>query len=189
MKQLLIYSITLIALSFGLFSKEYQVDKSKKNLVKFISDAPIESFEGVTNSIDGYIFNKEDSIEGSKLYFEVDLNTVDTDNGLRNRHMRENYLETDKYPLTSYTGTIVKSEKLEDGHYKVTAKGKFKVHGVDKDKTITADLYIYGNILHVKSQFIVTLSDHNIDIPSLMLVKIKEDMDLRVDFFLNEVTK
>jgi polyisoprenoid-binding protein YceI len=165
------------------------VDKSKKNVVKFISDAPVEDFEGVTNSIDGYIFNKEDKLDGSKLYFEVDLNTLDTDIGLRNRHMRENYLETDKYPLASYTGNIVKMAKLEDDHYKATAKGKFKVHGVERDMTIEADIYVYDDVLHVKSQFEVALTDHKIDVPSIMFVKIDENMDVRVDFFLKEVSK
>ncbi len=181
--------IILFALvgTLTLFSKEYQVDKSKKNVVKFISDAPIEDFEGVTNSIDGYIFNEEDKIDGSDIYFEVELNTVDTDNGLRNRHMREDYLHTDKYPLTTFSGTIVESEKVDDKHYKIKAKGKFEVHGVEKTKTIEADIYKYGKTLHIKTKFVVTLTDHNIEVPSLMLVKIDENMDLRLDFYTTEV--
>lgn len=189
MRQLLsVILITILSLSVAV-SKEHQVDKSKKNVVKFISDAPVEDFEGVTSSIDGYMFNEEDEIKGTKIYFEVDLNTLDTDIGLRNRHMRENYLHTDKYPLATYDGLITESKKIEDKHYKVKAKGKFKVHGVEKEKEIEADLYVYGDIYHVKTQFVVPLSDHNIEIPSIMTVKIDEDMDLRLDFFLKEVSK
>lgn len=181
--------IILLLVALPLSAKEYQVDKSQKNIVKFISDAPIESFEGTTNSIDGYIFNKEDELKNSKLYFEVDLNTLETGIGLRNRHMRENYLETAKYPLASYTGNIVKTKKLDDNHYEVTAKGKFKVHGVENDMTIDADVYIYDDVLHLKSQFVVALTDHKIDVPSIMFVKIDENMDVRVDFFVKEVSK
>lgn len=187
-KLLLILLISLLSLSI-VDSKEHQVDKSKKNMVKFISDAPVEDFEGVTSSIDGYMFNEADEINGTKLYFEVDLNTLDTDIGLRNRHMRENYLHTDKYPLATYDAVITEAKKIDDKHYKVKAKGKFKVHGVEVDKEIEADLYVYGKIYHVKTKFVVPLSDHNIEIPSIMTVKIDEDMDLRLDFFLNEVTK
>lgn len=179
-------SILLLSVSYTL-SKEYQVDKSKKNVVKFISDAPIEDFEGVTNSIDGYIFNEQDELEGSEIYFEVDLNTVDTDNGLRNRHMREDYLHTDKYPLTTYSGKITESKKVDDKHYKVKSEGKFKVHGVETTKEIEADIYKYGKTLHIKTKFVVPLSDHNIEIPSIMLVKIDENMDLRLDFYTTEV--
>ncbi len=43
-------------LSTVALAAEFQVDKSSKNLVKFISDAPLEDFEGKTDKIDGYIF-------------------------------------------------------------------------------------------------------------------------------------
>jgi polyisoprenoid-binding protein YceI len=188
MKKLIL--IGFILLSSGVFAKvEHQVDKSKKNLVKFISDAPVEDFEGITSSIDGYMLGEEGNFIGTELYFEVQLNTVDTDNGLRNRHMRENYLHTDKYPLTTFEGKIFESKKIDDKHYEVKAKGKFQVHGVTKEKIIEADIYVYDNIYHVKTKFVVTLTDHKIEVPSLMLVKIDPDMDLRLDFFLKEVTK
>ena len=90
------------------------VDKSAENMVKFISDAPIEDFEGVTSSIDGYLFwEGDDLLNQSELYFEVDLNTVDTGIGLRNRHMRENYLHTDKFPKTHFTAKLIKADKVK----------------------------------------------------------------------------
>ncbi|MFA7327283.1 MAG: YceI family protein [Candidatus Kapaibacterium sp.] len=189
MKKLILIGLALIITSSAYSKVEHQVDKSKKNVVKFISDAPVEDFEGVTSSIDGYMLGEEDNFIGTELFFEVDLNTLDTDNGLRDRHMRENYLHTDKYPLTSYEGKIFESKKIEDKHYLVKAKGKFLVHGVSKEKTIEADIYVYDNIYHIKTQFVVTLTDHKIEVPSIMLVKIDPDMDLRLDFFLKEVTK
>ena len=136
----LIFFALIIALSLKMQSKEHHVDKSKKNMVKFISDAPVEDFEGTTDNIDGYLFSESGELKGTDLYFEVDLNTVDTGIGLRNRHMRENYLHTDKYPKTSYTGKIVEVNKIDDKHYKVKADGKFKVHGIEKDKKVEACL-------------------------------------------------
>ena len=189
MKKLILIGLVLLVTSSSYAKVEHQVDKSKKNVVKFISDAPVEDFEGITSSIDGYMLGEEGDFEDTELYFEVDLNTVDTDNGLRNRHMRENYLHTEKYPLTTYKATIFESKKIDDKHYEVKAKGKFQVHGVTKEKTIEADIYVYDDIYHVKTRFVVTLTDHKIEVPSLMLVKIDPDMDLRLDFFLKEVTQ
>ncbi len=189
MRKFIIIGFVLLLTSSSYAKVEHQVDKSKKNVVKFISDAPVEDFEGITSSIDGYMLGEKGDFKGTELYFEVDLNTVDTDNGLRNRHMRENYLHTDKYPLTTYTANIFESKKIDDKHYVVKAKGKFQVHGVSKEKIIEADIYVYDNIYHVKTKFVVTLTDHKIEVPSLMLVKIDPDMDLRLDFFLKEVTQ
>ena len=78
---------------------ELQVDKSKTNVVKFTAKAPsflslapvVGSFDGVTAKIDGYVFwTGSDMKSDSELYLEVDLNSLDTGIGLRNRHMREN---------------------------------------------------------------------------------------------------
>lgn len=112
MKKLILLGLALILTSSAFAKVEHQVDKSKKNVVKFISDAPVEDFEGITSSIDGYMLGEEGNFEGTELYFEVDLNTVDTDNGLRNRHMRDNYLHTDKYPLTTYKANIYESKNI-----------------------------------------------------------------------------
>lgn len=188
MKKLLLIGLALVITSSAFAKIEHQVDKSKKNIVKFISDAPVEDFEGVTSSIDGYMLGEDGNLLGTELYFEVELNTLDTDNGLRDRHMRENYLHTDKYPQTTYEGKIFEAKKIDDKLYRVKAKGKFQVHGVTKEKTIEADIYVYDDIYHVKTKFVVTLTDHKIEVPSLMLVKIDPDMDLRLDFFLKKVT-
>jgi polyisoprenoid-binding protein YceI len=179
--------IPVLIFSF-IYAGEYQVDKSAENLVKFISDAPIEDFEGTTSNIDGYLYwEGENLLSNSELYFEVDLNMVDTGIGLRNRHMRENYLHTDKYPKTSFTAKLIKAEKLNDNEYKVEAKGKFFVHGIEKQKSILGKLEkVNKDKYKVSAKFIVALSDYEIEIPSIMFYKIDENMDLIVEFYIKK---
>ena len=186
MKYIIIFALLITSLTAG----EYQVDKSAENMVKFISDAPIEDFEGITSSIDGYLYwEGEDLLNKSELYFEVDLNTVDTGIGLRNRHMRENYLHTDKFPKTHFTAKLVKVEKVSENEYNVEAEGRFFVHGVEKAKKITAKLMkIDEEKYKISASFIVALSDYNIEVPSIMFYKIDENMDLQVDFHLKKVS-
>ena len=178
--------LILLLISTSLFSGEYQVDKSAENMVKFVSDAPIEDFEGVTSSIDGYLYwEGDDFLNQSELYFEVDLNTVDTGIGLRNRHMRENYLHTDKFPKTHFTAKLIKVDKKSETEYEVEAEGKFFVHGVEKQKKISGKLQKIDNDKYkVSTNFIVALSDYNIEVPSIMFYKIDENMDLFVEFYL-----
>ena len=168
---------------------EYQVDKDREgNLVKFISDAPMEDFEGVTEKIDGYIFwEGNDLLNKNEMYFEVDLNSLDTGIGLRNRHMRENYLETDKYPFTHFTGKLVKAEQEETGKYNVTAEGTMFIHGVEKPLTVEGTMLATENGYRIQVKFITALSDFNIKIPQLMFFKIDENMKLELDFFVKKV--
>ena len=182
------YLAILLLITASVFAGEYQVDKAAENMVKFISDAPIEDFEGVTSSIDGYLFwEGDDLLNQSELYFEVDLNTVDTGIGLRNRHMRENYLHTDKFPKTHFTAKLIKADKLNENEFSVEAEGMFFVHGIKKNKIIKGKIEkVEKDKYKVSTKFIVALSEYDIEIPSLMFYKIDENMELTVEFYLEK---
>jgi polyisoprenoid-binding protein YceI len=184
------YVLFILLIVGVLQAGEYQVDKEQENLVKFISDAPLEDFEGITDKIDGYIFwEGDDLLKNSELYFEVDLNSLDTGIGLRNRHMRENYLHTDKHPFTHFTGKLIKVENVQDGEYTVTAKGTMFIHGVEREKVIEGKLVPAKTGYQIQTSFSVALTDYNIEVPQLMFMKIDENMKLELDFYLKQVKK
>ncbi|MBU1679218.1 MAG: YceI family protein [Bacteroidetes bacterium] len=167
---------------------ELHVDKNRHNLVKFISDAPIEDFEGITENIDGYMYYEgEDLLKDSQIYFEVDLTTVDTGIGLRNRHMRDNYLETDKYRMTNFEGRLTSVETISDNEYQVIVEGKMFIHGVTKQLQVEGKIFKTENGFHVQANFPISLPNYNIEVPSLMFMKINEVMDLHLDFYLEKV--
>lgn len=178
----MIKTTLLLLISVFLMASEFNVDKNKKNLVKFISDAPVEDFEGVTDVIDGYLaFDEDDLLSNSNLYFEVDLRKLDTGIGLRNRHMRENYLHTDKYPFASYKGKITKAVK-NNNTYNVEVDGNMTIHGVTKPLKVQGVLSRDDKSINIKSNFEVKLTDYNIEVPKFMFLKISNTMRLVVDF-------
>lgn len=187
--KMIVFLLGFLLLSGSLYATEYDVDKSKKNLVKFTSDARVESFDGTTDKIDGYMtWDGDDVLNKNQLYFEFDLRTLDTGIGLRNRHMREDYLETDKYPMTNFKGKLVKADKSSDGKLNVTAEGNMFIHGVTKPITIKGTLIPSdGGGYRIQSSFEVKLTDYNIPIPQLMFLKISEVMKLNLDFFARKV--
>ncbi len=166
-------------------ASEYNVDKSKNNLVKFISDAPIEDFEGVTDNIDGYVYLPDISNPSeSELYFEVDLNTIDTGIGLRNRHMREDYLHTDKYRYTTYSGKFSEITKKDENNYDVAVSGEIFIHGVTKPLDVKGKMVKMGDVYKISTEFEVKLTDYNIEVPSFMFLKIDEVMQLILEFYI-----
>lgn len=169
---------------------EFQIDKSQKNVIKFISDAPMEDFEGVTDKIDGYLFFEGDNLlQGSEMYFEVDLNSLDTGIGLRNTHMRENYLETEKFPFTHFTGKLTKADKTAENCYQVSAQGKIFIHGVEKEITVDGTMNPLANGYQVQAKFIAPLTDYKIKVPQIMFFKIDENMRVEVNFYLIKAEK
>lgn len=183
---MVIVFLSIITVSL-LKSAEYHVDKNEKNLVRFISETPVEDFDGKTNKIDGYfLVENYDNLIGSTLYFEVEAGTFDTGIGLRNRHMREDYLHTNKYPLTHFTGKISEFKKLSDTEYDVSTTGKLFIHGVTRDVTIKGKIYKLQNGFKLKSDFSVKLSDYKIKVPKFMFVRISEDIKLQLDFIVKK---
>lgn len=178
----------LVLFSTNIFALEYNVDKKKDNLVKFISSAPIEDFEGVTNKIDGYILPPDEkNLYNSEVYFEVDLNSIDTGIGLRNRHMREDYLHTDKYPYTSFKGLINEVKKKSEKEFDIKASGDISIHGVTRKITVSGTITFVPNGINVTSNFSVKLSDFKIKVPEVMFLKISEEIKLILDFNMNKV--
>ena len=188
--RLLLSVIVGLVPPIGLVAQEYHVDRDKPNQVTFFSDAPFEDFEGVTDLIDGYILWQGGAPDaagdhaGSELYFEVELDGLDTGIRLRNRHMRENYLETDEYPLAKYSATIQTVGANGTGGFLISAHGTFSLHGFDREMDLGCEVTPNAASYRASCTFDVLLTDFDIKIPSLMFMKISDTISIEVVFFL-----
>jgi polyisoprenoid-binding protein YceI len=177
-----------------LHAGEYHVDTTARRQVTFVSHAPLENFEGTTSRIDGYALIPSGDLQpgtgydSSQFYFEVDLNALDTGIGLRNRHMRENYLETEKYPFAQYAGRVSEVRQTSDTSLQVATSGDLTIHGVNRPLTTTITAVKDQHRYHVRTRFPVALPDHKIKVPSLMFMKISDTVQVQLDFYLLPVS-
>jgi polyisoprenoid-binding protein YceI len=173
----------------SILALDLQLDRNAAHNVTFISDAPVEDIEGVTSAIDGYVSWTGDSLasgtryDSSEFYFEVELNGLETGIGLRDRHMRENYLETEKFPYASFSGSIAGVEVAGDTSL-VRIAGTFLLHGEEQAMTLVCKVRPDEMSYHVTTQFEIRLPDFKIEVPSLMFLKISEVIAVKIDFYL-----
>jgi polyisoprenoid-binding protein YceI len=172
----------------AVWAAEFQINKDKDREVKFISDAPGEKIEGITDKIDGYLFwQGTDTLNTSELFFEVDLNSIDTGIGLRNRHMRDNYLETDKFPFARYSAKAAGIKWSTNGeNFEVQTRGKLLLHGVERDVDVDGTVSPVEDGFLIECRFDIALSDYEIKIPKLMFLKVSEIIALEVRFHVEE---
>ena len=166
----------LTAILFGIMGQAFgQQYLTKNGEVTFLSQAALNEFEGKSNSLNGLI-----DLDKNLLDFYLDLNTLDTGIGLRDKHMRENYLETDEFPFAEFTGSLNPSPNLNSGQaQQVTALGKFKLHGVEREVTITGTLKPQSNgSLLLEAKFSVLLSDYQIEIPKLVFYELAPEQQI-----------
>ena len=169
-------------------AQEYRVDRGAENLVRFLSRAATEEFEGVTKRIDGYVLLDAAGLapasggEATEVYLEVDLGSLDTGIGLRDRHMRDRYLEVGKYPYATFAGKVTRREAGGADTVRVTAHGLLTIHGVARPRELTCAVVSNGAGYRARCAFEVLLSDHQIDIPKVMFLKLANEIGLELDF-------
>lgn len=101
--------------------------------------------------------------------FEVDLTTLQSDEGLRDDQVQGRILETSQFP----TATFELTEPLELGDVpadgepvSVEATGDFTIHGVTQSVTFTIDAQLEGDTISANGLVPMTWSDYGIDDPS-----------------------
>jgi polyisoprenoid-binding protein YceI len=154
---------------------------TKAGKVVFLSKAPLSEFTGESQLLQGLV-----DVEKNLLDFYVDLNTLKTGINLRDKHMRENYLETEKFPFAEFTGKIENLPLLNTNWSDVMAKGKFKIHGIEREITVPGQLrkLANGNI-ELKASFRIKLSDYQIEIPKLVFYELAEEQQVTIEAILS----
>lgn len=172
------------------FASEWNISKKADNLVKFTSSTSLLDFEGTTNNVDGYIYwdGSEVFTGKNEVYFEVYLNSVKTGNGKRDRDMREDVLETQKWSITYFKGNFKQVEKKENqNYYSVILVGKMFLHGIENEMVIPGKITIDENLMTVESNYSIFLKNFNIEAPSLLaFVKVAEEIKLDLKFYLEQ---
>ncbi len=179
-----------------LSAEEYQVVRDDSCRVRFTSKTQLDDFSGQSGSLDGFIYWRGAGLAGarelehSRLLFELKLADFDTGIGLRNRHMREEVLETRLHPLATFTGRIARVEKAEGGAYLLHLEGQLALHGVERAfaAVVSASELPDGRI-HLQGGFPITLAQFNIPRPAFLGLKIAAEVQVEVDFLVSAAEK
>lgn len=98
-------------------------------------------------------------------------------------HFNENYIESDKYPKSTFKGKIENFDysKLTSDAKSFTVKGKLELHGKSKDITITASIKKTANGVSIVSNFTVNTDDFDIKIPSVVSKKVSRKVNVKLE--------
>jgi polyisoprenoid-binding protein YceI len=159
----------------------------KHSQVTFESKAPMETFEGKTRKVSGFVeFDPAALADSVTVLAEVDLASLDTGIPIRNKHMRENHLETSKYPKAVFRGgrvSEVTGSTLRPGESSTfVLSGTFALHGVTREIAVPVEAAREKDgSLHVVARFPVNLSDYAISRPEFLVLKLDQTQKVTVD--------
>ncbi|RYG63316.1 YceI family protein, partial [bacterium] len=111
--------------------------------------------------------------EGGNVKISVPLANVDTGINLRNKHMREKYLETDKFPNAELTVARSALQLPEDGkEVSGTANGQLTIHGQTKPVAVRYTNRRSGKTYDVQGSTRVNMNEYGVTVPSYLGVTV-----------------
>ena len=176
MKKLFI-ATTLIAATT--FANAQSIMMTKTGKISFYSRSKVEKVEADNNEVSSIL-----NTQTGELVFAVLLKSFHFERALMEEHFNENYVESSKYPKSTFKGKITNLAAVnftKDGAYPVSVNGELTMHGVTKTVSSNGSVTVKAGKIAAFSKFSIKLKDYNITIPTLVGDKISEDIDLTVD--------
>jgi hypothetical protein len=157
---------------------------TKGGSITFSSDTPMEKIEAVNRQVNSAL-----DFSTGNFVFKVLIRGFEFEKALMQEHFNENYMESEKFPGSSFVGKItnIKDVNLaKDGVYKVIVEGELEVHGVKNKIKVNGTLEVKNGKVIGKSTFNVAPKDYNIAIPKAVIKNIAEAIKVDVNVSLDK---
>ena len=148
-------------------------DKATSTLT-YSARHPMHKWEGVSKDVNCAIIYNDDTKQPENVAVSAKIASFDSDNNNRDSHAIE-VLEGIKYPNVTFVSSTLKAG--ENGM--LTVSGTLTFHGVAKPVSFNAMRKDTGGKMTITGEFPVSLTNYNIERPSLLGLKTDDDMKLR----------
>lgn len=176
----------LIITAALLFTTATQAQKiyTKNGLVSIFSTTPMEDIKAANNQVLCLL-----NTQTGELQFSLLNKGFHFPKALMEEHFNENYIESTKFPKSTFKGTVADISKVnfsKDGIYAVSVTGELSMHGVTKSLTTTGNIIVKDGKATTSSKFMVKLADYNITIPGAVKKNISESIEITVNCLLDQ---
>jgi len=165
----------LIILSGCILVSNAQKFITEKSEISFFSEALLENIEAVNTKAVSII-----NSENGEIVFSIPMKEFQFKKSLMQEHFNEKYIESHKYPKSTFNGKIL-DFNMEEGKRTVFAEGEMKIHGVAKKVKLDGELEINDGKIFITLSFQIKIEDYKIKIPRLLFQNIAEIVEVKVD--------
>ena len=178
MKRILL--ILLILSASCSFQASYaQLYYTKNGRISFFSRTSFQDIQADNNQVLSVL-----NVQTGTIQFSVLNDAFYFPKAKMQEDFNENYIESNKYPKSSFKGTISDISSVDlskDGNCTVHVTGELTIHGVSHKIGTAGTLTVKNGELSAQSSFKVLLKDYNITIPSIANNKIAEEIKVTVN--------
>ncbi len=178
-------TILLAILLFMTTLAHAQKYMTKGGTIKFSSETPMEKIEALNRQVNSAL-----DFSTGNFVFKVLIRGFEFEKALMQEHFNENYMESEKFPNSTFNGKItnIKDVNLgKEGIYKIVVEGELSMHGVTNKVKVNGTLEIKGSKVLGKATFNVSPKDYNITIPKAVIKNISEAIQVDVNVSLDKL--
>jgi YceI-like domain len=175
-----IIPLFLLSLTPAVAQKAY----TKNGLISFFSSTKMEDIKADNNQVLCVL-----NTQNGDLQFSLLNKGFHFAKALMEEHFNENYIESSKFPKSTFKGTVADISKVnfnKDGAYTVTVKGDLTIHGVTKNITAPGTITVKAGIINAASKFKAKLADYKIAVPGAVKNNISESIEITVNCNLDQ---
>ncbi|MBR9860267.1 YceI family protein [bacterium] len=179
MKPFIYISSLLLVFSFGFKQDDTKKYYSSTGDIHFFSHTEIEDIEADNHKVKTAFLPSTGAIQ-----FSVLIKDFEFEKALMQEHFNENYMESTKYPKSTYSGEILDVKSInfdKDGTYTSKVKGNLTIKDVTKEIETVGTFKVKGDVVNAKASFNINPEDYNIEIPSMVSNKISRDIKITID--------
>jgi len=151
---------------------------TKNGYISFFSHTPIEDIKADNNQVAGVL-----DISTGELVFQALIKSFQFEKALMEEHFNENYMESDKFPKSSFKGKITNLSAVnfsKSGKYEVTVVGDLTIHDVTNKISSKGTLEVFTGGINANSKFNIVPEDYKINIPGVVRDKIARNLEVTV---------
>lgn len=189
MKFLIVCLLVLTSRSFASPSFKLSKDKGMINFLAIGNPSAIR-IDGKGEGPEGVLSAEE---KGDNLLIsgdlKVNLNNLDTGIALRDRHMKEKYLEVSKFEnaILKLQVTVPKAALKKDTGTRLPFNGSLDLHGIQKPVSGTFVLKPENDGLKSSASFQIKLSDYSVSVPTFAGISVADVVDVTTNSKVEEV--
>jgi hypothetical protein len=165
----------LLTLAFAVNAQKYM---TKNGYLGFFSHTPMEDIKGDNNQVASVL-----DIASGEMVFQALIKSFHFDSALMEEHFNENYMESDKFPKSSFKGKITNLASVnfsKNGTYDVTVEGELSIHNATNKVITKGTIEVVNGGINATSKFNISPEDYKINIPGVVREKINKNLEVTV---------
>jgi len=151
---------------------------TKNGFIGFYSHTPMEDIKADNNQVAGVL----DTSTG-EMVFQALIKSFHFERALMEEHFNENYMESEKFPKSSFKGKITNLSAVnfsKNGTYDVTVEGDLTIRDATNKISTKGTIEVMTGGINANSKFNIVPEDYKIKIPGVVREKIDKNLEVTV---------